>query len=150
MSPVSGWKQRALLLFSAACLVLLFLGGPDLIHCRSFKHAWDPGHIAAFLAWSLLLIHRWSWLSSGSFRKQAIIVIVFCLVAGGSVEVAQGALGRYPSFDDVGRDIIGCLIALFFLFPKRLSLDQSLRRLLQTVTLVLFSERPDSGIPRPD
>lgn len=138
MPNVSGWKQAALPLFSAVCLGLLFLGSPDLIHSRSFKHAWDLGHIAAFMAWSLLLIREWPWLSSGSFRKQATIAVLFCLVAGGSVEVAQGAMGRYPSFDDVGRDIIGCLIALFFMFPKRLSLDQSLRRLLQTATLVLF------------
>jgi hypothetical protein len=138
MPSALNMKRKGLLLFAAVCVILLFFGGPDLIRTRSFKHAWDLGHIAAFAVWSLLLMRAWPWLAAAPFGQSAIVVVLFCLVAGGSVEVLQGLTGRYPAWADMGRNAIGCLLALFFLFPKRLSLARCWRRLFQAVTLALL------------
>jgi hypothetical protein len=131
-------KRQGLLLFAAVCVVFLFFGGPGLISTRSFKHAWDLGHIAAFAVWTLLLMRTWPWLAAAPFGRQAMVVVLFCLVAGGSVEFLQGLTGRYPAWEDMGRNAIGCLLALFFVFPKRLSLARRRRRLFQAITLALF------------
>jgi hypothetical protein len=46
-------EQKGLLLFAALSVFFLFFDGPGIIHARSFKHAWDLGHIAALAAWPL-------------------------------------------------------------------------------------------------
>jgi hypothetical protein len=138
MPPGFCVKRQGLLLVAVVCVVFLFFGGPDLMPSRSFKLAWDLGHIAAFAVWTLLLMRTWPWLASAPFGREVMVVMLFCLVAGGSVEVLQGLTGRYPAWADMGRNAIGCLLALFFLFPKRLSLARCWRRLLQAVILALL------------
>ena len=128
MTPVS---HRTLFIVALIGLSGLFFGGPDIVHTRSFKHAWDLGHIFVFAIWTVLLLRHWSWLGTVSFRMQALVVLVLCVVVGGGIEWGQGLCGRYPSADDLIRDMIGSLLALFFWFPKRFDLGRFWRHLLQ-------------------
>lgn len=138
MPPFFRRDQTSLLITAVICTIFLFVGGPDLIHTRSFKQAWDLGHIAAFTVWSLLLVRSWPRLASVPFRSQVITVLLFCLVAGGSVEIIQRAFGRYASLGDIGLNAVGSLLALFFFFPDRRTIEKRLLRLLQILTCVLF------------
>lgn len=138
MRPLLVSRQYGLWVAAAVCAVFLFLGGPDLIHTRSFKHALDLGHIAAFTLWSLLLMHQWPGLASVPFRQQAATVLLFCVVAGAAVEIIQSVIGRHASLEDMGRNAIGGLLALCFFFPGRLSMDKHRLRLFQSITLLLF------------
>lgn len=114
-------RQPVLTGFGLICAVLLFFGGADLVDTRSFRRAWDLGHIAAFAAWSLLLVRR-PRLAGMNWTQQALRIMSFTLVVGGAVEVIQGLFGRYPGWDDLGRDFIGSLLVLGFLTPARLPL----------------------------
>jgi VanZ family protein len=116
----------------------MFLGSPDLVHSRSFSRLWNLGHIAAFTVWSLLLLRHWAGLAARPFRVQAVTVLLFCLLAGGTVELIQSLSGRYSSLADMGRNVLGGLTALLFLFPGRLSIKTSLLRRWQIVTLALL------------
>ena len=81
MPSALNMKRRGMLLFAVVCVVLLFFGGPDLIRTRSFKHAWDLGHIVFFAIatiWAFRLIkkrvERWAFprifLISRGFRER--------------------------------------------------------------------------------
>lgn len=133
-------KYPCLLIVAVLGAVGLFFGGPDLIHARSFDQAWDLGHIFIFSVWSFLLLHHWSWLKRLGFVKQSLVVLVCCVCLGTAIEWGQGFIGRCQSMDDVVLDGLGSLLALFFLFPKRLTLARPLRYLFQIVCLAaLFS-----------
>lgn len=133
------WLQRPLLvLFAVVCGVLLFLGGPDLVSTRSFTRAWDLGHIAAFAVWSLLLLRSWPWLTAARFGTQILVIVLLTLTVGGTAEIIQGTFGRYPSWNDLGMDVLGSLLALFFLFPKRHCMPRPWHRLFQAITIGLL------------
>lgn len=135
MPSVANLRQSFLVLFAIGCAFLMFVGGPDLVHARSFKRAWDLGHIAAFAVWSLLLWRGWPRLATLGWLSQMMVVILLATGVGGAVEIAQGAVGRYPGWADVEHDILGSLLAIFFLFPSRLRLPLGWRRLAQVAIL---------------
>lgn len=126
-------NNRTLFIVALIGLVGLFFGGSDLVDTRSFKHAWDLGHIFLFAIWTVLLLRQWPWLRAVSFGMQALVVLLLCVIVGTGIEFGQSVFGRYSSVDDLIRDVIGSLLALLFWFPKRLDLGQPWRRLLQTL-----------------
>ncbi|WP_054692837.1 hypothetical protein [Desulfosarcina cetonica] len=135
MPTVANLRQSLLVLFAIVCAILLFVGGPDLVHARSFKRAWDLGHIPAFAVWTLLLLRGWPRLATLGWVTQVVVVVLLTVSVGGAVEIAQGAVGRYPGWLDVEHDILGSLLALFFGAPGRFHLPTHWRRLAQVAIL---------------
>ncbi|BBO84274.1 hypothetical protein DSCO28_48400 [Desulfosarcina ovata subsp. sediminis] len=135
MGTVANLRQPLLVIFAIVCAILMFFGGADLVHMRSFKRAWDLGHIAAFAVWSLLLLRGWRRLATMGVVTQVVVVVLLTTGVGGAVEIAQGAVGRYPGWADVEHDILGSLLAIFFLFPSRLQLHLGWRRMVQVAIL---------------
>ncbi len=110
---------RCSVLVPVVCVLLLvgfpffFFGGPGYHAARSFKAAWDLGHILFFFLASYLVIacsrsgrdEKKSWMFFGLF-------FVFVLVAGVLIELVQQMLGgRSVDGWDVYRDLLGCLVA---------------------------------------
>lgn len=141
-------NHRTLFILGFIGLLGLFFGGPDLVHARSFKHAWDLGHIFIFAIWTVLLLRLWPWLKAVSFGTQTLVILLLCIFMGGGIEWVQGLIGRYPSADDLIRDLIGSLLALLFWFPKRFDLGRFWRHLLQILCiaalLIAFAPVPRS------
>jgi VanZ family protein len=137
MPPLASLRRSVLIGLALICAVLLFLGGPDLVDTRSFKRAWDLGHIVAFATWSLLLVEH-PRLKGKAWAGQLIRMLVFTLAVGGGVEAVQGLFGRYPGWADLGRDFIGSLLAMSFLTPARRDLPRGRRRIVQAAVLGLL------------
>lgn len=131
-------------LIAGSCLFLLFFGGPGAFAVRSLHHAWNLGHIVAFAAFCMLLLDHWRGLAGKAFFPQTGALLLFGLIAGGLVELVQGATGGDCSWLDLGRDLIGCLIASAFFSERRLTLKKSARRLVQagTIGLVVLAAVP--------
>lgn len=102
-----------------ALVPLLFLGGPDYFSPRSFRCAWQFGHVILFAcAGSLLALNAW-WQQRG-------LAVLLCsallagLGAGILIEwLQQFAAGRESSASDVRLDVLGALLgAAWFALPS--------------------------------
>jgi hypothetical protein len=100
-------------IFLAIGSVLLFLGGPDYFTSRSFKHAWDIGHILYFALLAILL-SRWRPVYRKSLAWQWNIILFITLLAGVAIELLQYGTARTPDAGDVLRDLCGSLLVLVF------------------------------------
>jgi VanZ family protein len=92
---------------------LFFVGGPNIHSSRHFKAFWNLGHILFFALVPYLLFSYRKWLA-GRFSAQALIVLGICLVLGVLIELVQYDFKRTPDVGDVFRDVIGCLVGIFF------------------------------------
>lgn len=109
-------------LFSASALILIsalfFIGGPDYDSPRSFRAAWNLGHIIYFTLLPLVILystHRIRLKPVG----QALFALLMTIVLGTTVELIQSGLNRTLDFSDIIRNIIGALVAIFFFMPFR-------------------------------
>jgi hypothetical protein len=99
--------------------VLLFTGGPGAHAPRSLKHAWDLGHVAAFMLWTGLpawLSPRWR---AQPLTVQVATVLGLTLVCGAGIEWLQGGLDRSGDWQDMARNLLGAALALVWLPPYR-------------------------------
>lgn len=112
-----------------------FLGGPDYYSPRSVKAVWDLGHVLFFL----LLVFFWAprrkptrcWPWRGK-------VILLVLALGGVVELLQATIpGREASLGDLGRDLLGAILAILWLSLSRLQWRRG-RGLLVGISLLLL------------
>jgi hypothetical protein len=129
-------KIPLLLLLAVSCFVLLFVGGPDVGSVRSFKYAWNLGHIIAFGLWTYLLLRYWDRLIHKSFWQQCLLMLVVTIVLGGLIEIAQYGPRRTPDMGDMVRNVIGAQLALAFFSPAR---KQILNRPLRLFQVALFA-----------
>lgn len=117
-----------------------FFGGPDYHAVRSFKAAWDLGHILFFTLVSWLLCIR--LLPRLADKKISVLFLqiffaVFCIGLG--VELIQMILdNRYPGIRDILRNQLGCLVAFAFFCPIRSRLRWQVRFLFQLTIVVLL------------
>lgn len=93
--------------------ILLFLGGPDYLSSRSFKHFWDIGHIFYFALLAVLLL-RCKPVCQMSLLKQWVTVLTITLVLGVLIELMQYGTSRTPDTGDIVRDLTGSLLVLVF------------------------------------
>jgi len=133
---IASIKLPLLLLLAASCFVLLFVGGPDVASVRSFKHAWNLGHIIAFGIWTYLLLRFWERLIHKTFWKQCLLMLVVTLILGALIEIAQYGPRRTPDLGDMIRNVIGALLALAIFSPARHQASRSRLRLLQVGVLI--------------
>ncbi len=131
-------------LVPVVCVLLLigfpffFFGGPGYHATRSFKAAWDLGHVLFFFLASFLVItcsgsgrrEKKSWLFFGLF-------LLLVLVAGVIIELVQQSIGgRSVDGWDLYRNLLGCLTA--FAVTGSLPLAPRGNLLLSAVVIVLL------------
>jgi VanZ family protein len=124
-------KTQIVILLSGICLLFLFIGGPNRFSPRSYKYAWDLGHVFAFFLWSYLLFHSWKNISKAPFLKLCIWILLFTLFSGILIELLQRNIDRTPSIGDVLNDLLGSLVTLAFFVPSRKHISRMSLRILQ-------------------
>lgn len=104
-------------LLSALLLLLMFTGGPGYYTGRILKHVWNLGHVFAFFLWTWYLANRWEWLKQirPAYRLLFLSGVVFG--AGLLIEGLQYGTARSADWQDIGRNMLGCLLAVFWTRP---------------------------------
>jgi VanZ family protein len=118
-----------------------FWGGPGYYSSRSFRSAWDLGHILFFLLLSLWL-H--GFLGKKKFARSPFTfffsIFIFVFLLGFLVEFLQTFSGnRSPDIGDVLRNQLGCLMAYAFFIRPPLFGDCCKRNMLRSGVLVLLT-----------
>lgn len=117
--------------------VLLFRGGPDYESVRSFRHAWDLGHIIYF-ALATLLLTGWRPVARQSLAIQWTLILCITLVAGVLVELVQGGMQRNPDINDILRNMTGSMLILSFGPPGVLVRPRQWKVLLQVAVVMVL------------
>ena len=132
---------RYLLVFMLALgAPFFFFGGPGYCSSRSFKNAWDLGHVLFFtlagVGLSDFFSSRNEQLSVGAIFWR-VLLIVFCV--GLVVEYVQGVLpGRSASGFDILRNQFGAFAGLTIFFSRTRKLPHWSAAKLQAAVLVLL------------
>ncbi len=119
--------------------LLFFFGGPAYHSPRSFKTAWNLGHIIFFasLPYYLFSGTNFGKKNGSGFFVQIIIVVGIALLLGSLIELIQGSIQQDREYGDIFRDVIGGLVAMFFLLPVRKTIAVKFLRLMQVLTTCL-------------
>lgn len=98
-------------------LPFFFYGGPGYHSARSYKAAWDLGHILFFAILSLWLHGPLRNTGAGrSTIRASLTLFLLVFAVGFVVEVVQMlATERSPDLSDLLRNQLGCLLAMAFL-----------------------------------
>ena len=99
-------------LLSALLLLLMFTGGPGYYAGRVLKHLWNLGHVFAFFLWTWYLAHRWAWLKQKQPAHRIVLLIGVAFGAGLLVEGLQYGTARSADWQDIGRNMLGCMLAI--------------------------------------
>lgn len=127
------------LLVICFCFVLFFVEGPEYESARSFRNAWNLGHLFFFCLFSYLIATQWKRIAGVSFRKQGLWLLGVSLILGVLIELGQMLLdNRSPDIYDILGDLLGSLLALAFLVPSRKSISRFALRSFQTILFVVF------------
>ena len=118
---------------------MFFIGGPGAHGSRSFVALWDLGHVLFFSLTSWLLCKLWrERFPEPSIIVIPIVVFLLVLVSGITVEGLQTFFdGRSPSFQDILRNQLGCLIVLAFFDSGKRVLKKELRLVFQLSVVML-------------
>jgi VanZ family protein len=117
--------------------LLLFRGGPDFDSPRSFKHAWNLGHIIYF-ALAAWLLSGWRPIARQSLATQWLAILCITLVAGLLIELLQHSVDRDVDLNDVLRDLTGAVLMLSF-GPARAGISsRRWKRVLQGTAVVML------------
>jgi VanZ family protein len=141
------WKKNRFLLLALACgFPFFFLAGPGYYASRSFKAAWDLGHVLFFTLATLVLFSVFQTAGrQGKVWAMFLRVFFLVLAAGIAIELLQGLIEtRFPGTGDVLRNQLGVLVgtAIYFSLHKQLPM-WSLRALqVAAVVLLLVAVRP--------
>ncbi len=114
--------------------LFLFFGGPEYYSPRSYRLAWDLGHVCVFFLWTYVLMETWKGFAKKPLQIQLILILAITLCVGFLIELAQSGSHRTFSIEDIFRNIIGSAAAIVFLSPSRKALP---RRLLHTIRMIV-------------
>jgi hypothetical protein len=116
-----------------------FISGPDFYSSRSFRVLWNFGHIFFFAGAGLLLIASVAGLARKPFFGQLFWVVLFAFVTGIGIELVQYTIQREPDIGDVGRNVLGAIVAVVFFSPARHELHYRRLWLARVLTLLLVA-----------
>jgi VanZ family protein len=133
--------SRILAILLLIGLPFFFYGGPLYHSARSYKAAWDLGHILFFTLLSLWLhdqlkVRGITW--SGIRLFWTIFLVVFAV--GLTVEIVQMlTTERSPDLFDLLRDLLGCLLAVAWLIRPPLLTGKRLPIFLRIAVVLLLA-----------
>jgi len=127
----------ALVLAVAALTTLLFVGGPAGDWPRSLRHGWDLGHVGLFALAALLALR--GGLERWPLPKQAAALLSGTLALGIATEWLQRGSSRSASLGDLGRDLLGAVLALAFASPAVGALPRWRRNLVRAAVLAALA-----------
>ena len=139
--PGPSFFSKSYLLYAllAVLSVFFFVGGPDSLSSRSFKHAWDTGHIIYFFLFTFLATTNVLRLSRMSVLRQWGAILAVSFLFGVFIELLQTGVNRIPEIGDVERDVLGCAAALAFVAPSRFRLPGRLLAALKILVVLLVA-----------
>lgn len=119
-----------------------FIKGPGYCSSQSVKEIWNLGHFFFFALLGLVLdAHLCSTGRSSVFRIFAIFLTLVCI--GFGIELIQlNIVGRFFSWSDVGRDLLGGAVAFLWKTGSKLPRIQSALIGLLSIFIVLFQLAP--------
>ncbi len=128
--------NKAIILLALLALILSFTAKFEIYFTRIFGELWNLGHILAFYVWTYLCVSYSKKLQSYSFINQIFIVSSGALLFGGAIEYIQFHIGRAAELADVGRDLLGALLALSIHSSKRTTLGATKLLCMKAVLLL--------------
>jgi hypothetical protein len=114
------------------------MGGNQHSAPRSYNNLWDLGHVFLFAVVSYLLIRDWKYLSRQSFVTQSWFILAICLLLGIITELIQVKFDRTPDFGDLGRDVLGGFLAIYFCASNRFQISKKFLKISQIILIFLF------------
>ena len=129
--------NKTLLLAAVVFLAVpLFFMGFGNNPASPLSQLYALGHFIFFalMAWLFCLV---PFLARLPFARQVALTTLLVLIIGGFIELIQPFFGRTASWKDIGINIAGAMVGLFFFSPARAELDRILRKSFQAVALVL-------------
>lgn len=132
------WPQTFLLpVLALIALVFAFIGGTGYYSPRSFQHAWNLGHVVAFMLWACLCLLYFQSLARLSLVRQFALLALAAAIFGGLIEIVQSQLvGRQASWYDLLNDILGSLLAVSLFSAQRRQIKTALRILIPSVLIM--------------
>jgi VanZ family protein len=134
--------RKTNLLFGIALLLLFalfFVDNPDFVPTRSFRIAWNLGHIVFYWVAIFVLLKHASFLQQLTQAHQLYWIVGICFVTGVLIESIQFFIGRQAGWQDILRNILGGLSALaFFRRPKSTNTQLFNIKFKVIVTALLF------------
>ena len=131
-------KEKIALILLIILTILLFVGGPDYESHRLFKKVWDTGHLFLFAIISYLMLTTILF-SKYHINKRIILIMIFCLFFGLSVESIQYFIGRSYEVNDIYADLIGASIGVTVYYKNNISKNKLFRYYILLLQLVLVS-----------
>jgi hypothetical protein len=134
-------------LLTAVLIVLMFAGGPGHYADRVTKHVWNLGHVFAFFLWTWYLAKRWTWLIRLRPLYRILLLAGGVFGAGLLIEGLQYGTARSADWQDIGRNMLGCLVAICWTHPLCRDLKPSARGIgrLASILLGVLALAPLSG-----
>jgi hypothetical protein len=134
MQKLNSQQLYILLPIAALCAVFLFVGGPGYDSLRSYRYLWGAGHLVCFALWVYLYVAV-----RGNISHQQVIVesLLLVFLVGGLTELIQSSVGREATWQDLGSDLVGGLIGLFFFSAVKKNLSRLALKLIQLLILAL-------------
>jgi VanZ family protein len=117
--------------------VLLFVGGPDNNSPRSLKALWDLGHIVFFYALISLILLAWPGDKKMGLLRQFAALILISLILSILTELMQTGLHRTTDMVDVGRKLVGTLVAFAFTARPNKMTPTSYLRSAQALSILM-------------
>lgn len=113
---------------------MFFIGGPNDYSPRSFEAVWNLGHVFFFFVFTVLLLKRGN--PEARFATDCIAAVIGATVIGVIVEWVQKGLGRSADLNDLIKNTVGVMVALFFILPSRKTLKKGVLFTFQIITLI--------------
>lgn len=131
-------KEKIALIFLIILTILLFVGGPGYESHRLFKKLWDTGHLFLFAIISYLMLTTLLF-ANYHINKRIILVMMFCLFFGLSIENIQYFIGRSYEVNDIYADLIGAIIGVTVYYQNNISINKLFRYHIFFLQFVLVS-----------
>ena len=125
----------------AAASMLFFLDldiGPD----HPVRQLYGLAHLA-FFAFMARCLAGLSFFSGKNFQVRFFLIMAFVFITGGLIELIQPYFGRTASWRDIGFNLLGGCIGLFFFAPSRFKTDRRFlfwtKFVALALTIIMFS-----------
>lgn len=135
------YKLYLILLALSSLVFLLFFAESNLFSTRSWRHAWNLGHVPLFILFGYTVFRFFSAIHEKNLGTQLFLLAAMALFLGLCIEFLQSFVSRQASLLDVMLDVVGAIVsvALFSRQVRILSLHQKALLALLVISLILFS-----------